>query len=190
MCLGLLAYMLARLGLWWIASPPVPSDLDSRSSLARAHAREGWQGGEAFGGQRLYDSVVIRDGWQTTPSEQEPGPRALLLLDLYVYLRRSWDDGHEARQTTRGLIGGGTGEQPRPKRLVKAARRWVTETGVQGSAADRLLGQLIDAEVVVQDAEGAHSSADTGWRLLRPAEASPQFERMLGVGLQRAGPRD
>ena len=135
MCLGLLAYMLARLGLWWVASGPALSDPDSRSSLARAHVREASQGGEAPSGQCLINSVAIRDGWETTRSEQEPEPRTLLLLDLYVYLRRSWDDEHEARQTTRGLIGGGTGEQPRPKRLVKAARRWATETGLEGAVS-------------------------------------------------------
>ena len=77
------------------------------------------------------------------------------------------------------------GDQPRPKRIVKAARQWAVETGAGGPAADRLLNKLIKAEVVVEDVENSHSARAIGWRLLRPAEASPRFEQAVGFGIER-----
>jgi hypothetical protein len=183
LCLGLLASL-----LWSLAQGLVPiKEAPSHEGIV-AHTRA-----RALGSTGVPDGlapsacVLIRDGWQTTRSEQEPEPQSLLLFDLYVFLRRSWDDGYEARQTTRGLIGGGAGEQPRPKRIVKAARQWSKETGTGGATADRLLDQLIEIGVVAQSVETAHSAGDIGWRLLRPEEAAPLFQREVGVGIERGG---
>jgi hypothetical protein len=184
LCLGLLAYMLAKLALGYVGSRPVPSALVSGSHVARAHARADVV--SVPGPAPNCEPAWLRDGWQTTCSQERPEAETLLLLDLYIYLRRSWDDGYEARQTTRGLIAGGAGDQPRPKRIVKVARQWAVETGAGGPAADRLLHKLIDAEVVVEDIENSHSARAIGWRLLRPAEASPRFEQAVGVGIERS----
>ena len=189
LCLGLLTYVLARIALGYVESRPVPPTADSRSTVARARGRARanldiaapWR--EAF-----CESVAIRDGWQTARSNHGPEGEGLLLFDLYAYLRRTWDDGYEARQTTRGLIGGGTGEQPRPKRLVKAARQWAKETGAGGAIADRLLNQLIEIGAAAQSVDTAHSAGDIGWRLLRPEEAAPLFQRAVGVGIERVRP--
>jgi len=135
-----------------------------------------------------FSCAPIRDGWQTTRSEEELEPATRLLLDLYVVLRRSWDDGYEARQTTHGLIAGGAGHQPRPKRVVKAARQWAKDTGAGGATADRLLDRLIEIGVVAQNEETAHSAGDIGWRLLRPEEAAPLFQREVAVSVERVRP--
>ena len=184
-CLGLLSYMLAKFALGYVESRPVPSALFSGSHDARAQARDVGNVVHTPNQGQICDPVRLRDGWQTTRSQEEPEAETLLLLDLYVFLRRSWDDGHEARQTTRGLIAGGTRDRPRPKQIVRAARQWAVETGAGGPAADRLVNKLIEAEVVVEDVENAHSARAVGWRLLRPAEASPLFEQAVGFGIER-----
>lgn len=101
LCLGLLAYMLAKLALGYVETKPVPLATTVSVTDTRAHARIR---NDANGPSRESDSdhLHLRDGWQTTRSQERPEAETLLLLDLYVFLRRSWDDGHEARQTKFG----------------------------------------------------------------------------------------
>jgi hypothetical protein len=187
LCLGLLVCL-----LWWLALPlvegghnPPDGGLHARARRpTRAPAREA-NSASSETGQAATGSVPIRDGWQTTASPHEPRPEALLLLDLYVCLRKSWDDSFEARQTTRGRIAGGTGE-PRPKALVRTARQWARETGAGAAAADRLLGQLIAAGVVARGDSATDGGRSVGWRLVRPADASALFVRAVGVGIERS----
>jgi hypothetical protein len=186
-CLALLAYVLWSLALPLVDSGQNPTDGPLRASgHRRAPTRaRGTDREAAPTAQAPTGSVPIRDGWQTTPNPDSPRPEAVLLLDLYAYLRKSWDDTCQARQTTRGLIAGGTGD-PRPKTLVRAARQWARETGAGAATADRLLGQLIEAGVVARGLAATNGGRAVGWRLLRPSDASALFVRAVGVGIERS----
>jgi hypothetical protein len=183
-CFALLLCLLGWLAQGMAERRRIPPN-GALNARARAPAREDRQSSGCASDPDT--SIPIRDGWRTTRRNRAPEPEVLSLLDLYLFLRRSWNDGWEARQITRGRIAGGTGE-PRPKAIVRAARQWAKDTGAGGLAADRLLGQLIAVGVVART-RSADGSGAGGWQLLRPAEASELFVSAVGIGIERGQAR-